>query len=281
MTEITNKVGFVTGAASGIGRALAVKLAEKGARCVVITDVNEEGLEETAALVRAKQVNVIARKLDVADREGFEGLVQETIDTQGGVDLIFNNAGVTVTNTTNDMSYEDFEWLMNINFWGVVHGTKSVLPHMLEKGEGHIVNVSSIFGFIGVPTQSTYCAAKFAVRGFTESLVHELEGSGVHSTTVHPGGIKTNIARNARHRLAEAQGADPDEFVQNFDKLARTTPDEAAEVILKGVRKNKKRVFIGIDAHIISRFVRWFPSLYFWLLGRGAKKNAKQILGTN
>ena len=279
MTDIAGKVGFVTGAASGIGRALAVKLAEQGARCVVITDVNEQGLEETAQLVRQKQVNVIARKLDVADRAGFEGLVEETIDTQGGIDLIFNNAGVTVTNTTNDMSYEDFEWLMNINFWGVVHGTKSVLPHMLNKGEGHIVNISSIFGFIGVPTQSTYCAAKFAVRGFTESLTHELEGSGVHSTTVHPGGIKTNIVNNARHQLQD--GTSKDDMAANFEKMARTTPDEAAEVILKGVRKNKKRVFIGLDAHIISRFVRWLPGLYFWVMGRGARQGQKRIMGSN
>lgn len=279
MTDITNKVAFVTGAASGIGRALAVKLAEKGARTIVITDVNEQGLNETADLVRQKQVNVIARPLDVADRGAFEDLVHETIDTQGGIDLVFNNAGVTVTNTTNDMSYEDFEWLMNINFWGVVHGTKSVLPHMLAKNEGHIVNISSIFGFIGVPTQSTYCAAKFAVRGFTESLVHELAGTGVHATTVHPGGIKTNIVNNARHKLQD--GSNKDDMAANFEKMARTTPDEAAEVILKGVTRNKKRVFIGLDAHIISRLVRWFPGLYFRIMGRGSQGAQQRIMGPN
>ncbi len=277
MTQIKDQVAFVTGAGSGIGRALALELANRGAKAVVISDVNEEGLEETAQMVRAKQVNVISRKLDVADRDAVESLMDETIQTQGGVDLVFNNAGVALGANTDSMSYENMEWLMNINFWGVVHGTKASLPHMLAKDHGHIINISSIFGFIGVPTQSAYCASKFAVRGFNESLVHEVEGKGVNVTTVHPGGIKTNIARNARMEdsaasVAAAEGRDPG---AEFEKIARTTPAEAANVILNGVEKNKKRVMIGLDAHIVTRMVRWFPNLYFRILGAMGKRANK------
>jgi len=272
MTQIKDQVAFVTGAASGIGRALALELANRGAKAVVISDVNEDELEKTAQMVRSRQVNVIARKVDVANREEVEALVDETVRTQGSIDLIFNNAGVALGASTNEMSYENLEWLMGINFWGVVHGTKAALPHMLEKDHGHIVNVSSIFGFIGVPTQSAYCASKFAVRGFNESLVHEMAGKNVNVTTVHPGGIKTNIARNARMEESAAraaQGSDPGE---EFEKIARTTPAEAANVILNGVEKNKKRVMIGADAHIITRMVRFFPNLYFFLLGKMGKR---------
>lgn len=276
MTQIKDQVAFVTGAASGIGRALALELANRGAKSVVISDVNEAELEKTAEMVRAKQVNVIARKLDVSDREAVEALVDETIQTQGGIDLIFNNAGVALGASTEEMSYDNLEWMMGINFYGVVHGTKAALPHMVAKDHGHIVNISSIFGFIGVPTQSAYCAAKFAVRGFTESLVHEMAGKNVNITTVHPGGIKTNIARNARMQestsaAAAAEGRDPGE---DFEKIARTTPAEAANVILNGVEKNKKRVMIGLDAHIITRMVRFFPGLYYRILGAMGKRAA-------
>ncbi len=277
MTQIKDQVAFVTGAASGIGRALAVELANRGAKAIVISDVNEEGLEETAQMVRAKQVNVIARKLDVANREEVESLINETVETQGSIDLVFNNAGVALGAKAETMSYENLEWLMGINFWGVVHGTKAALPHMLDKDHGHIINISSIFGFIGVPTQTAYCASKFAVRGFNESLAHEMEGRSVNVTTVHPGGIKTNIARNARMEddVAQARaGVDPG---AEFEKIARTTPAQAANVILNGVEKNKKRVLIGPDAHIISRFVRWFPGLYFWALGKMGKRANQEI----
>lgn len=274
MTQIKDKVAIVTGAASGMGRDLAVQLAERGAKAVVICDVNEEELAKTEEMVKRLQVPVLSRKVDVADRIAVETLAEDTISQFGGVDLMFNNAGVATGSPANETEYEDLEWLMGINFWGVIYGTKAVLNHMLEKGEGHIINTSSIFGFIGVPSQTAYCAAKFGVRGYTESLIHELEGLDVHATTVHPGGIKTNIAANAR---LKTQGVTSEDAAAQFEKLARTTSADAAKVILDGVEKNKKRVMIGGDAHIITRLVRYFPRTYYWILGRMGKRARAEL----
>ena len=192
----------------------------------------------------------------------------------GAVHLVINNAGVALGATVERMTYEDFEWLMGINFWGVVYGTKAFLPHLKAAGEGHIVNVSSVFGLIGVPTQSAYNAAKFAVRGFTESLRQELEmeGGKVSCTSVHPGGIKTNIARNAR--MAEGMEhitGDPEKARRDFEKMFRTTPDEAARTILKGVRGNKRRVLIGSDARAIDSMQRLMPTAYQRIMVAGQK----------
>ncbi|MGB0920956.1 MAG: SDR family NAD(P)-dependent oxidoreductase [Alphaproteobacteria bacterium] len=275
MTKIKDKVAIVTGAASGMGRDLAVQLAERGAKAVVICDVNEAELAKTEEMVKRLQVPVLSRKVDVADRTAVETLAEDTISQFGGVDLMFNNAGVATGSTAQDAKYEDIEWLMGINFWGVIYGTKAVLNHMLEKGEGHIINTSSIFGFIGVPSQTAYCAAKFGVRGYTESLIHELEGLDVHATTVHPGGIKTNIAANAR--MDPTTGVDKADAAANFEKLARTTSADAAKVILNGVEKNKKRVMIGGDAHVITRMVRYFPRTYYWILGRMGKRARAEL----
>ncbi len=196
MKSFQNKVAAVTGAASGIGRALAIDLAQRGCR-LAISDVNEAGLAETADLARAAGAEVAQQLVDVADRQAVQAWADSTAAEYGQVNLVFNNAGVALAASVKSLEYEDFEWLMGINFWGVVHGTKSFLPHLLEAGEGHIVNVSSVFGLAGFPGQSAYNAAKFAVRGFTDSLREELEmmNCGVSATCVHPGGIKTNIAR--------------------------------------------------------------------------------------
>lgn len=261
MTSIPGRVAAVTGAASGIGRALAVELARRGAH-VAVSDVDEAGLAET--VLRAERagsgVKVTSARVDVADRAAVHAWADQVVAEHGRVNLVFNNAGVAVGATVEAMPYEDLEWLMGINFWGVVHGTKAFLPHLKASGDGHIVNVSSVFGLFAVPTQSAYNAAKFAVRGFTDALRMELEieGAPVRATTVHPGGIRTNIARNARLHadLAEAAGGSAEEAARRFDRIARTTPEKAANQILAAVEKDKRRALIGPDAKVLDLLAR-------------------------
>jgi NAD(P)-dependent dehydrogenase (short-subunit alcohol dehydrogenase family) len=272
MTAVDGRVAAITGAGSGIGRALAVALSRRGCR-LALGDVDETGLADTVALVADAGVAVTARHVDVADRAAVERWADDTAAEHGAVNLVFNNAGVALGAPVSTMAYDDFHWLMDINFWGVVHGTKGFLPHLERSGAGHIVNISSVFGLLGIPTQSAYNAAKFAVRGFTEALRIELDtaGNGVTATTVHPGGIKTNIVRNAR--FAEPDG-DRDEMAARFDSLARTTPDRAAAVIVRAVEKNKRRVMVGPDAHVFDLAARLPPGLYQRLIGRLARDGA-------
>lgn len=267
MTSIDGRVAAVTGAASGIGRALSVALAERGCR-IAVSDVDEDGLAETGRRAReAGAENVSLTRVDVADRAAVEAWADDTIARFGTVNLIFNNAGVAHSAPVASIDYENFHWLMDINFWGVVHGTTAFLPHLKASGDGHVVNVSSVFGLVGIPTQSAYNAAKFGVRGFTEALRIELdqERCGVSATAIHPGGIKTNIVRNARL-------VDPDVDIEaeaaQFEKMARTTPDEAAVVILRAVEKNKRRAMIGADARIFDVAARLPPGLYQRIIGR-------------
>ena len=263
--KITDEcVAAVTGAASGIGRALAIGLAERGAD-VAIADIDESGLEETEARVREKGGDVEATVLDVADREAVYAWAEGVYGEFGQVNLVINNAGVSVSATVDELEYEDFEWLMDINFWGVVYGTKAFLPYLREAKAGHVVNISSIFGIVGSPTQSAYNSAKFAVKGFTESLRGELEleGSTVQATTVHPGGVKTDIVRNSRIGETGALGRSPEEIVREFEEeLARLTPKEAAEIILDGIERNRGRILVGLDAKFIDLFQRLVPSSY-------------------
>src|SRR4029079_17978802 len=197
MKSFEGRVAAITGAGSGIGRALAQELARRGAH-LALCDIDEVGLAETVALCEGSGVKVTSQRVDVANRDAMYAWADQVVAHHGKVNLIFNNAGVALGATIEAMSFDDFEWLMGINFWGVVHGTKAFLPHLKAAGEGHIVNLSSVFGLISVPTQSAYNAAKFGVRGFTDALRIELdiERCGVSATTVHPGGVKTNIARN-------------------------------------------------------------------------------------
>lgn len=260
MKSFSNKVAVITGAGSGIGRALAQQLSAKGAQ-LALSDVNEKGLEETKASLTGN-TKVTITKLDVADRTAFENYSQEVIKEFGQADLLFNNAGVALAQTVDNCSYEDFEWLMNINFWGVVYGTKSFLPHMLTRPEAAIINVSSIFGIIALPTQSQYNAAKFAVRGFTESLRQEVKDSNVFVGCVHPGGIKTNIVVNGRMHTSMVGEQTHAQQIEEFNKMARTTPAKAAETILSGIRKNKRRILIGQDAKFMDRIQRLFPEKY-------------------
>ena len=259
MTHFTDKVAVVTGAGSGIGRALAVELARRGAR-LAICDVDTHGLAETEALVKQAGAEVRADHLDVSQRELVLAYADEVVAHFGRVNLVFNNAGIAFTGEVEAMSFKDFDRVMDVDFWGVVNGTKAFLPHLVESGDGHVVNISSIFGLFSVPTQSAYNAAKFAVRGFTESLRQEMviNERPVKVTCVHPGGIKTNIARNAE----QVEGLDHDKLAGSFDKLARTSPAKAADVILKGVENNKARVLIGADAWVLDKFVRVAGSKY-------------------
>lgn len=272
MRDLKNKVAAITGAASGIGRGLAEALAKEGAE-LALSDIDEAGLDETRSRVAAVSPRVTTRVVDVADRGAVESWADEVAGRHERVNLIFNNAGVALSSAIVDMTYDDLEWLMGVNFWGVVHGTKSFLPHLLAARDGHVINVSSIFGIIAVPGQAAYHAAKFAVRGYTECLREELDimDAGVSATSVHPGGIKTNIARAARMSGSTLGDVSADEAAEQFDRAARTTPDQAAAEILDGVRSNARRVLVGWDAKLMDAMQRALPTSYQGLVVRGAK----------
>lgn len=259
MKDFKDKVAVVTGAASGMGRSLAVQLTAAGAR-VAISDVNQTGLAETAGLCAKAGASPRVDTLDVGDRAAVHAYADSVAAEFGSVNLVINNAGITIFGTVEESPYEDIEKVMNIDFWGVVHGTKAFLPHLIASGDGHVVNISSVFGLFGYPTQSSYNAAKFAVRGFTESLRQEMLQSKqpVQVTCVHPGGIKTNIVNLA----SASNGADLSNLQKSFQKMARTTADEAATVILNGVRNGKPRVLIGADAHLFDVSVRVLGPAY-------------------
>jgi butyryl-CoA dehydrogenase len=271
--HLTGRVAAITGAGSGIGRALALELAGRGAH-LALSDIDEVGLADTVARCEGFPVKVTSTRVDVADRAAVEAWADAVVDAHGRVDLVVNNAGVAVAATVASMSHDDAEWLMAINFWGVVHGTKAFLPHLQAAGEGHIVNVSSVFGLISVPSQSAYNASKFAVRGFTDALRMELEleRSGVSCTTVHPGGIKTNIARNARMdaSIADLAGS-ATEARDRFDQVAMSSPEKAARQILKAVARNRRRALIGPDAKALDLVSRLPAGVYQRVIVAGAR----------
>jgi len=263
MYSLKGKVAVVTGAGSGIGRALAQLLAAKGCT-LALSDINEAGLQETASSLPAPP---LLQRLDVADREAVYAFAQRVKNELGTAHVVINNAGVTVSQTVGNLSYEDFEWVMGINFWGVVYGTKAFLPMLTAQNDGVIVNLSSVFGIIAVPTQGSYNAAKFAVRGFTEALRHELEGSGVSAISVHPGGIKTNIAATSRFYVDPTGVSDRENAAESFAKMARTTAAVAARTIVDGIERGSKRVLIGGDAKLIDIIQRLMPVNYWQPLG--------------
>lgn len=273
MKDFKNKVAAITGAGSGMGRSLAVLLASRGCH-VALSDINEAGLAETVKLLNGTGVKVTSQKLDVSNKDDVFAWADQVARDHGKVNLIFNNAGVALGSAIDGGSYEDLEWIMNINFWGVVHGTKAFLPYLKDAGEGHIINTSSVFGLMGVPSQSAYNASKFAVRGFTEALRQELEMQKVNvsATSVHPGGIKTNIARAARMDNSVNKLGLSTNSTEKFEKLFSTTADDAAAVIIKGVEKNARRVLIGKDAVAIDLMVRLFPSAYQKLVAMSSKR---------
>lgn len=274
MKKLKGRVAAITGTGSGIGRALAVELAGRGMH-LALSDVDEAGLAETVALCEGHGVKVTSQRVDVADRDAVFAWADQVVAEHGAVNIVVNNAGVAVAASIESVSFDDFEWLMNINFWGVVHGTKAFLPHLKRAGAGHIVNLSSVFGLIGVPSQGTYNASKFAVRGFTDALRIELDVDkcGVSATTVHPGGIKTNIARNARmDESVTVVAGSRDQAVADFDKVAITSPEKAAKAIVKAVRRNRRRLLIGPDAKVIDGLSRLPAWLTQRVIGAGAKR---------
>jgi short-subunit dehydrogenase len=260
-----NSVAVITGAASGIGRALAIRFAEEKIAGIAIADVNESGLSETFEMVEKIGVSVSKHIVDVSKLNQVQQFADEIVAKHGKATHLVNNAGVGVIGSFEQLSLEDFEWLMSINFWGVVYGCKVFLPILKQQESAHIVNISSVFGIIAPPEQTAYCASKFAVRGFTESLRHELEDSNVWVSSVHPGGIKTNIARNSR--LGEKTPEDnKKQGVAFFDKVAMTTPEVAAETIVRGIKTRNPRILIGKDAHGINILSRLFPKKYLKVL---------------
>ncbi|MDO7868740.1 SDR family NAD(P)-dependent oxidoreductase [Nocardioides jiangxiensis] len=274
MKSLKDKVVVITGAGSGIGQALAVEAAKKGA-LLAISDVNEIGLAETAEKARAAgSPDVQTAKLDVADRAAFQAYAASVVDHFGRVNLVVNNAGVALAGDFTELEYKDIDWIVGINFWGVVHGSKEFLPHLIASGDGHLVNISSLFGLVSMPGQSAYNATKYAVRGMTEAIREEMlaNKTGVGVTVVHPGGIKTAIARNAR----VSEGEDQAKTAELFDKyLARTTAESAAQQILKAVKKDKARLLIGIDAHAVHNFGKFTGSRYQDLIALGSGRVMK------
>ncbi len=261
MSLSINSVAVITGAASGIGRALAVRFADEKIAGIAICDVNEQGLNETAEMVEKLGIAVSAHIVDTSKLDQIEQLKTEVLAKHGRATHLINNAGVGLMGTFEQISLEDFEWLMGINFWGVIYGCKVFLPVLKQQESAHIVNISSVFGLVAPPEQTAYCSSKFAVRGFTESLRHELEETNVCVSSVHPGGIKTNIARNSR--IGENTPEDyKAQGVKFFDKVAQTSPEQAAETIVKGIKAKNPRILIGKDAHAINYISRLFPKRY-------------------
>ena len=260
MDGFAGKVAVITGAGSGIGQALALELGRSGAK-LAISDVNLDGLAETEQQLKAIGVEVKADRLDVTEREAFLLYADAVKEHFGKVNQIYNNAGIAYTGDIEVTPFKDIERVMDVDYWGVVNGTKAFLPHLIASGDGHVVNVSSVFGLFSMPGQAAYNAAKFAVRGFTEALRQEmmLARHPVAVTTVHPGGIKTAIARNA----TAAEGLDTEKLAKMFDKrLAHTSPERAARIILEAVRKKHARVLVGPDAKILDIVVRLTGSGY-------------------
>jgi NAD(P)-dependent dehydrogenase (short-subunit alcohol dehydrogenase family) len=272
MRDFAAKTVVVTGAASGIGRALAIQFAKKGA-FVSISDVDEKGLLETQHAIEQEGGRSIWSIVDVSDRASVYRYAEHVHKQYERVDIVINNAGVDVSENIEDLSYEDFEWVMNINFWGVVYGTKAFLPFLKQSQEAYVVNISSLFGLVSFPTQGAYNASKFAVRGFTEALRYELADSSVTPVCVHPGGIDTNIVRNARFYKAGDGSTSHEAAIRDFNKIAKTTADDAATQIMQAILKGNRRLLIGSDAKVFDLVQRFLPSSYDRLVGFLLKRN--------
>jgi NADP-dependent 3-hydroxy acid dehydrogenase YdfG len=264
--SVDGRTAYVSGAASGIGRATAQRLAAHGCP-VAIVDQDEAGLQATAELIAGP---VLARKLDVRDRQAQMAFAAEVAEwAPAPIGMVFNNAGVATSQSVAEASVEDDEWVLEINLQGVINGVRAFLPILLGQDSGVIVNTSSVFGLVGMPMQSAYCASKFAVRGFTDSLRQELRGTGVRAVTVHPGGVKTNIARNARyHSHPTRPNVSHEEAAREFEAIALTTPERAAKIIHEGTKAGKSRVLVGPDAYAFDALARLMPARYFDVIAR-------------
>ena len=277
MTAIPGSAAAITGAAGGIGRALALELAARGCD-LALADRDEAGLQALAAeIARAHARKVTVHTVDVGAPREIEAFAQAAIAAHPVLNIVVNNAGVALMGMFDEVDQAQMEWLFNINFWGVVHGTRAFLPHLSKKPEAHIVNLSSIFGIIAPPGQTAYAAAKFAVRGFSESLRHELAmaNSPVRLSVVHPGGVATNIARNSRPGVGMTDNARRAQSIERFDAVAKTTPAAAALRIIAGIEKNQPRILIGNDARYMDLLQRFRPGTYWAVLARKIEKMAK------
>lgn len=272
MSFLSGGVAVVTGAGSGIGRALAQQLAAAGS-ALAIADVDEKGLADTAASVTSKQGALSTHVLDVSDEAAMRGFAQDVAARYGRLTLLINNAGVALHGTFQELSLDDLRWLMGINFWGVVYGVTYFLPILKQQPRAHIVNLSSVFGIIAPAGQSAYSASKFAVRGFTEAVRHELEGTSVSVSCVHPGGIHTPIAKRARLG-AYASETKRQAAIDYFEKVTPTLPETAAARILKGVEKREPRILVGRDAHQIDIVQRLRPATYWKMMVKRANRTA-------
>jgi short-subunit dehydrogenase len=279
MTTIRGSAAAVTGAASGIGRALALELAARGCD-LALADRDEAGLHATAAEIgRAGSQKVTAHRVDVGEPRQIADFAQAATLAHPGLNIVVNNAGVALLGQFNEIDQAQMDWLMDINFWGVVHSTRAFLPHLARQREAHIVNLSSIFGIIAPPGQTAYAAAKFAVRGFSESLRHELQmaASPVRLSVVHPGGVATNIVRNSRAGTGVTDNARRAQTIERFDAVAKTTPAAAALRIITGIEKNQPRILIGNDARFMDLLQRFRPGTYWAVLARRIEKAAKAV----
>jgi NAD(P)-dependent dehydrogenase (short-subunit alcohol dehydrogenase family) len=271
---LAGRTAVITGAGSGMGRALAQRLSRHGCP-VAIVDANAETLAETEGLLDGP---VLARTLEVRDRQGqFAFAAEVEAWAPAPIGAVFNNAGVALAQTVAEAAPEDDEWLMAINFDGVVHGVRAFLPILLRQDAGTIVNTSSVFGLAGIPSQSAYCASKFAVRGFTESLRHELRDTGVRAVCVHPGGVSTNIVRNGRMKIdPRGLGRSREELESEFDALTRTSPEKAAAIIHRGVDAGRARILVGPDAYLFDALTRLTPTHYYSVLDRIVEAAARR-----
>ncbi|MCY4726902.1 SDR family NAD(P)-dependent oxidoreductase [Nocardioides sp. STR2] len=271
LSTLTDRVVVITGAGSGIGRALALRCARAGA-LLALSDWDRDGLAETVALAeQAGATKVRQDVVDVSDRAAVATWAADVVEELGRVNLVVNNAGVSATGDFTDLAYDDLDWIVGINFWGVVHGSKEFLPHLVASGDGALVNISSLFGLVSVPGQSAYNATKYAVRGLTEAIREEMlvHRHPVTVTCVHPGGVRTGISRRGR----KAAGLDAARIDALFDnRLARMSPDRAAEIILDGVLAGKPRVLVGLDAHVIHQVARLLGARYQDVVARLAPR---------
>jgi short-subunit dehydrogenase len=275
MTAIGGAAVAVTGAASGIGRALALELAARGAD-LALADRDGAGLAEVAAEIGNRQ-KVTTHRLDVAEPAQIAEFARDAIAAHPKLNILINNAGVALLGQFTEIDQSQMEWLININFWGVVHATRIFLPQLSAQREAHIVNLSSIFGIIGPPGQTAYCASKFAVRGFSESLRHELQmaNSAVRVSVVHPGGVATNVARNARSGSGITDNARRAEAIERFEKVAKKSPAAAAVRIINGIERNKPRILIGSDARFMDLLQRFRPASYWAPIARQIERRTK------
>jgi len=277
MTQIRGAAAAVTGASSGIGRALALELAARGCD-LALADRDEAGLQSVAAeIAGTSSQKVSVHRVDVSEPDQIASFAQAAVAAHPGLNIVINNAGVALLGQFSEIDQSQMDWLMNINFWGVVHSTRAFLPHLARQRAAHIVNLSSIFGIIAPPGQTAYCAAKFAVRGFSESLRHELQmaESPVKLSVVHPGGVLTNITRNSRTGSGITDNARRVQSIERFDTIAKTTPKGAALRIITGIEKNQPRILIGNDARFMDILQRLRPATYWAPMARRIQKMIK------